>query len=162
VADVVALDAALGPAPVDALEAAVAGERYDLGPRVQRDVRRLLDAADEVARHRGRQPVAADEHVDVRRLRGEVDRGLPGRVAAADADDVLAGAELGLDVGRAVVDARALEALELGDADLVVAGAAGDDDGASGDARAVVQRDRERARRAVEPLGDARDRDGGA
>ena len=63
------LDAAVAAAPAHALEVLVALEADDLAVRPERDVRVLLDAADEVARHRLGEAGAAHEHVDVLGLR---------------------------------------------------------------------------------------------
>src|SRR5262249_32386931 len=107
----------------------------------QSDVRGLLDAADEVARHAGREAFAADEDVDLARGLREEHRGLTSGVAAADDDDVVRFAALGLDESRAVVDAGAFEALELGDLELSVLRAGGDDDGARADTLAALELD---------------------
>ena len=72
----------------------------------------LLDLLDQVVRHRGLEPVAADEDEHARGLRGEEDRGLPGGVRAADDDHGLVLAGLGLGERRAVVDAAAVELLD--------------------------------------------------
>ena len=64
------------------------------------------DLLDEVVGHRLRQRVAAHEHRHPRGVAAEVDGRLPGRVGAADDDDVLVGARARLGHRRAVVDAR--------------------------------------------------------
>lgn len=71
---------------------------------------------------------------------GQEHRGLAGGVAAADHDDLLALDEPGLDRGRGVVDARAVEPRGLGDpVEAPVAGSGRDDDGAALDGAAVVE-----------------------
>ena len=60
----------------------------------------------------------------------EEHRRLSGRVGAAHDRDLLALAELALEVGGAVVDAGALEARERRNIELPVLRAGGDDDGA--------------------------------
>ena len=62
----------------------------------------------------GLEPVAADHDRDPAPLLGQVHGGLAGRVAAADHDDLAVVAAAGLDGGGRVVDAGALEAVELG------------------------------------------------
>ena len=63
---------------------------------------------------------------------------------------------------RRVVDAGPFEALVAGDVELAVARAGGDDDGASADRLAVVERERERRGIAVEADDGARQRQPGA
>ena len=53
-----------------------------------------------------------NQDVDVPRRLREKDRGLSGRIAAADDDHFVAAADLRLHERRAVVDARALELRE--------------------------------------------------
>ena len=71
---------------------------------------------------------------------GEEQRGLAGRVAAADDHDRVVHAQLRLDLGGRVVDARALELLEPGDGQPAVAGAGRDDQGAGGQRVAAARR----------------------
>ena len=104
-------------------------------PTISVSVRRtmagiVLDAPDQVARHALGQAVGADQHVHaLGRLRQE-HRGLAGRVAAAHHDHLLAGAQLRLHEGGAVVNAGALEPRQVVERRLAVLGAGGDDDGA--------------------------------
>src|SRR6185369_10676284 len=104
--------------PGDALQRRVAGERAHLGMRMQADPLRALYPLHQVVRHRRRQAFGANEHVYVLCAAGEEYGGLAGRVAAADHDDLLVGAEVGLHRRRGVVDAGALEALVAGDVEL--------------------------------------------
>ncbi len=94
---------------------AVPLEGRELGARVQLDGRILLDAADEVARHRVGEVLAAHQQVHASGRLGEEHGRLAGRVAAADDDDRLAARELRFHEGRRVVDARAFESLQVGD-----------------------------------------------
>ena len=73
---------------------------------------------------------------------GEEHRGLAGGVAAADDQHRVAGAHLRLRLGGGVVDAEALVALELGEVELSVLGAGGDDHRPAVDDRPVGQLDR--------------------
>ena len=59
------------------------------GVEHQFDIRRRLDALDQIARHAGPEPAAADDHVDLARMAGQKHRGLPGGIAAADQHDIL-------------------------------------------------------------------------
>ena len=87
----------------------------------------LLDAANQIARHRVGQARPAHQHVDAPRRRREEDGRLPGGIAAADDDDLLADAQLRLHRRRAVVDAGALEGREVLERRLPVLGAGRDD-----------------------------------
>ena len=69
----------------------------------------------------------ADRDRDPATLLAEVDRRLSGGIPTADNQDVGL-AQPGLRVGGGVVDAVALESLEVGDRQALVAGAGGDDD----------------------------------
>ena len=81
-------------------------------------------------------PSDAHEHVHAPGRLREEDRRLAGRVAAADDDHLLAGAELRLHERRAVVHAGALEPRQVRQGQLPVLGARGDDHRARRDARA--------------------------
>ena len=80
----------------DGLELALAARLHDLRACPDRDARVRLDPLDEIPRHplveRG---AATDDRHPARDVR-EVERGLARGVRAADHDDVLAAAELGL------------------------------------------------------------------
>src|SRR5204862_5786481 len=128
VTDRAILDGLAAPAPPAALEVPVAVQRFALGARVQGDVGAVLDAADQVARHRRGEAVAAHEDVDVTRGRRQEYGGLAGGVAAADDDDLVAAAHLRLDPRGGVVDAGAFEAGEVRERQLAVLHAGGDDD----------------------------------
>ena len=92
------------------------------------DRRVLLDAGDEVARHRVGEPVAAHEYVDARGRLCQEHGCLARRISAADDHDLLAPAELRFHEGRGVVDAGAFELREVRDRGLAVLGAGRDDD----------------------------------
>jgi hypothetical protein len=77
-----------------------------------------LDPAHQVVRHARGEGLPAHEHVHVRVGAGEEDGGLPGGVAAAHDDRLLALDQPGLDGGRGVVGAAALETAEVLDAGL--------------------------------------------
>ena len=109
-------------------------ERDDLRARVEDDRRVVLDAADQIARHRlRRDPAPGRPHARGSRCLGEEDGRLAGRVSAADDDDLLAAAERRLDGRRAVVDAGALETRQVLDVELAVPRAGRDDDRPRGD-----------------------------
>ena len=121
VADVVRLDVARPiVAPPDAFEMPVAVQRDELRSRPQGDRRVLLDSANEIARHRVRQAVLADQEVDVPGRLREKHRGLARGVAAADDHDLLAGAQLRLHRRGGVVHARAFELRQVCDRGLAV------------------------------------------
>ena len=140
------VEGSVRPGEGEALQGRFAGEGgdgladVDLHPGVG------LDAVDEVLRHRlGQRP--ADDDADRRAALGEEHRRLTGRVAAADDDDRRAGACPGLELGRRVVHARHLVAVEVVDRQPAVVGAGGGDEGAAGDLRAVGQAWRRGGRR---------------
>ena len=95
----------------------------------QFDVRRGLDALDQIARHAGAEPAAADHHVDLAGMAGEKHRGLPGGIAAADQHDLLVRAQPRLDRRGPVPDAAAFELREILDLGPAVARAARHHDG---------------------------------
>src|SRR5260221_1164483 len=95
--------------PAHALEEPVAFQADDLRTGVQLDLRTLLDAADQVARHGLREGRRAHEPVHALGPLGEEHRRLPSGVAASDYDDLFVPAELGLDRSRPVVHARSVE-----------------------------------------------------
>ena len=109
----------LGDAPVAVAERqylqprpAVAVHHLDAQP--DGDVGGRLDLLDQVVRHGGAEGVAPDEHGDRGRLLGQVDGGLPGRVATPDHEHPLALRGLGLAPGRPVEHARAGQLLQAG------------------------------------------------
>ena len=83
-----------------------------LGAEAHRDVRRLVDALDEVARHALREGARADEQRHPLGEPGEVEGRLTRRVGGAHDVHLLASALAGLARRRAVVDAPAGEGLE--------------------------------------------------
>ena len=113
--------------PGDAAKLAVAFERHDLRARPERDVRRFLDAADEVARHALGEARASHEHLNVSPSARQEDGGLARGVPPSDDDDVVAVAEVRLDLGRAVVDPDTLEPGQVRQVGLPVSGARGYD-----------------------------------
>src|SRR6266550_175872 len=93
VPDAVRLDAsALVIAPAHALEVAVALEAHDLRAYMPDDGRMVLDAADQVARHRIGQTRRADHHVHSPGGLGQEHRRLARRVAGAHDDHLFTGA----------------------------------------------------------------------
>ena len=66
-------------------------------------------------------------------------RALTGRVAAADHNDLFAGAQPSLDLRRPVPDSAPLKPGYVGDRRMTIASAAGDDHGARLNALAVVR-----------------------
>ena len=75
----------------------------------QLDVGRRHDAVDEVARHVLIEIIAARQQVDLLRALRQEQRRLPGGVTAADDRDILPLADLGLDLGRGVIDVAAFQ-----------------------------------------------------
>ena len=124
-------------------------EPDDLGLGHQLDVRRRLDALDQIARHAGAEAAAADHHVHLARVAREKHRGLAGRIAAADQRDLLAGAQPRLDRRGPVPDAAAFEAVEIFDRRPAVARAAGDHDRLRAQRLAASVRRARRRRRAA-------------
>ena len=116
-----------GIADLHALQMRLSFQSHDLRQRAHGDVAALLDAADEVARHRLGKPGPAYENLDTARRRSEKDGRLPGRIGAADDDHVFRFAELRLHVGRTVIDAQPLEPGKVGQRQLPVLHAGGDD-----------------------------------
>ena len=70
----------------------VAFERDEIDVRVQHDRGALLNSSNQIARHRGRQTLRADEHMDPTGGPREEDRGLAGGIATPDDDDFFAAA----------------------------------------------------------------------
>jgi len=90
----------------------------------QFDIRRGLDALDQIARHAGAKAAAADHHVHLAGVTGEKYRRLPRGVAAADQHDLLLRAQPRLDRRGPVPDAAAFEIGEVLDLGAPVARAA--------------------------------------
>src|SRR6202030_2603986 len=103
--------------PAYALERSVLGafQPDHLGIEHQFDVRRRLDALDQIARHAGAKAAAADHHVNLAGVARQENRGLTGGVSAADQHDVLPGAQPRLDRRGPVPDAAAFEVREIFD-----------------------------------------------
>ena len=68
-----------------------------------------FDPLDQIARHAGAEPAAADHHVHLRGMAGQKHRGLPGGIAAADQHHLLVRAQPRLDRRGPVPDAAAFE-----------------------------------------------------
>ena len=124
---------------LDLAEMVVAGHPPDLGVAEHLDPGVLLDPPGQVVGHVLVQVVAADHEVDLPDLAGEEDGGLAGGVAAADDHDLRPLAHLGLDGGRGVVDAAALEPLATLDAEPAVVGPGGDQQALGVDMVAAVE-----------------------
>src|ERR1700682_6227129 len=91
--DVVSLDnTGDAVSPLDVLEVSVAFERNEIDVRVQHDRGALLNSSNQIARHRCRQTLRADEHMDPTGGPREEDRGLAGGIATPDDDDFFAAA----------------------------------------------------------------------
>src|SRR3984885_7205113 len=81
----------------------------NLGIEYQFNIRRRLDALDQIARHAGGKTAAADNHLNLAGMAGQEDRGLAGGIAAANQDDLLLGTQTRLDRGGPVPDTPAVE-----------------------------------------------------
>ena len=129
-------------------------ERDDLRFRHQFDVRRRRDPVDQIARHALGEARAPHQHAHLRNVGGQKDGALPGGIAAADDNDLLAGAQARLDRRRPVPDAPAFEARDIGDRRAAIAGAAGHDDRSRLDAVAAFRFERQGAvgARAIEGI----------
>ena len=123
------LGGAADPLPqCQALQAALAVAAGDLSGRADADVGRLADLGDQIAGHAGGQAGTAHHHRDRRRVLGQVDRGLAGRIAGADDIDVLARHGASLRGRRAVEDPGADQGLQFRHAEAAPGDAGGDDD----------------------------------
>ena len=98
-----------------------------------------LEVADQVVGHRLAQVGAAVQQRHERAAARQPDRGLGGRVAAADDRDAGRAAALGLGRAGGVEDADALVGLEVGDRQAAVLGAGGQHDGARRDLLPAVE-----------------------
>ena len=116
----------------------------------------------EVAGHVPVQVVVADHEVDVSGVPSQEQGGLPGGVPATDDRDRVAAAEPCLELGGGVVDAGALEPVHAGDVQAAVAHAGREHHGVRLHLGPVGQSHDEVAVDAVERLGLAGDREGGA
>src|SRR6267142_6859941 len=76
--------------PLHTLEVSVAFERDEIDVRVQHDRGALLNPSNQIARHRCRETLRADEHVDPAGSPREEDSGLAGGVPTPDDDDFFA------------------------------------------------------------------------
>ena len=118
-------------------QVAVAVERGDAHPQVDRHVLQLLDPVHQVARHPRAEVFAPAKHVHVAGGPREIHDGLTRRVSATDHHDLLPPAEPRLHLGRGVVDARRLEIGEPWDVEFAVLHAARDEHAARADSGAV-------------------------
>src|SRR6202034_4374087 len=87
----------------------VAFQCSDLGVVLDRDPRVSLEAAGEIARHRGSERGTPHQHTDAPRIAAQKHRGLAGRIAAADDYGLGVLTIPGFHVGGRIVHARALE-----------------------------------------------------
>ena len=147
---------------LDPLEVGLALETAHDGLAHHPHVRVGVDAPDQVARHGllERRTPHDDRHAAA--LLGQVERGLPGGVPAADHDHLEARAALGLERRRRVVDAGTLEPLELGQRQPAVVRAGGDDDRPGRDLAAVGEHHGVERRARPQPGHLARGVDAGA
>src|SRR5439155_23358531 len=105
-------------------------------PGPDADVRFGFDLVDQVARHRRRKR-APGHDVDLARMAGQLDHGLPGRVRSAYDHDVLPRALLRLDVRRRIVEAQALEPIRVLCGQPAIVRARRQDDASAADALTV-------------------------
>ena len=148
--------------PRQALEAFIAIQCRDLRARVQRNARVFLDAPDQVARHAVGEAFGTHQHVHMAAAASEENGGLAGRIAATDDDDFLVLAQFRLEVGRGVIDSRADEFRQVGNARVAIFRARCNDDGTGLHHAAVRQFQRVRPAFAEQTRGMAGDVDVGA
>ncbi len=148
---------------------AIEALNFDTGDQV--DPRIGIDPLDQVLRHGLGEAVTPDGDRDATVALGEVDGGLPGGVPASDHQYGRPIAHARLEVGRGVVDAGALEALEVLDGQPLVGRSGGDDHRSRRDLAAVPQDDHAEARlgpqahdfaRSVEASAESHRLDGGS
>ena len=84
------------------------------GMRPQLNVRRLFDLVDQILRHGAGERVSANQNHHAFRVLRKIHRGLPRRIRATHNVDHLALARQGLGGAAAVVDPRALQAVNAG------------------------------------------------
>ncbi len=123
---------------------------------------RSLDPLDQIVGHGGGEIGRAHDDVDMRGLLGEEHRRLTRRIAAADDDHLLAAAQRRLHGGRGVMNASAFEPFVIGDGELAVARAGGDDEALCAHFRAPFEAQNKGRFRAVDRGRLARDRELGA
>src|SRR5215208_4042383 len=111
----------------DGLELIAAVEGLDLAALPDLHVLGVLDAIDEIARHRRGQR-ASNHQVDAASVGGEVDHRLSGRVAAANDNHVLARGLERLEMSRRVVETQTLEALGSVGRQAAIVGTDGEND----------------------------------
>src|SRR5580693_3351382 len=99
-----------GGFPSDAGQLILAFERSDLGLYPQLNVRRILNTAYEVLRHRGRESLGSHQQVNPATGTGQEDRRLTRGVPAADNDGFACAAAPRLRAGGGIVDSGAQEA----------------------------------------------------
>src|ERR1039458_4215976 len=87
---------------------------FNLRLRTQVDVGSFLDLFDEILRHGVAQAAAANDDIDFRRVAGEIDCALAGRVAATNDCHMAIAKSGGLSGGSAVVNAGAGVLLDAG------------------------------------------------
>src|SRR5437588_12763345 len=102
------------------------------------NLRIVIDAAYEIARHRFGKPVRSNQHGYINSVLREKHRRLTSRVPSTDDDHLLAFAELRFHRRCEVVDAGSIELAEVLDWQSAIFRAGSDDDGSSGDASSVL------------------------
>src|ERR1700759_1247392 len=129
----------------DGLQRVVADQLADLTVREDVDRRRGLDAICEIPRHVLVQAPLANDEGQAWDVPGEQQYSLSGGVAAAHGHHRLSATLPRLDLCRLVVDADALEPVEIGQRQAAVAHAGGDHDRAATRISAIAQRNPEPA-----------------
>ena len=139
----------IGRSPADVAGGAIAqlhGREQSVSPATdhlvagqQRDVGSRLDGGEQVVRHGGGQPVAADDEKHFGHVLLQVHHGLAGRVAPSHDDHAAASETAGLRSGGPVEESGATEALQLGDPQLPVGDPHGEHDRPGHHRRAVVE-----------------------
>jgi hypothetical protein len=118
---------------------ALAMQGGNLGVQQHLDTGLPLDPLCEILRHVLGKAILAQDHDDVGRVAGEVQRPLGRRVAAADHDHLLAAAKLGFASPGAVVDACSEQSILVRQVQASIGDPGGADRGVRDDLRAVGQ-----------------------
>src|SRR5581483_8935041 len=105
------------------------------------NIRRRLDASDQIVRHARGEPLATNHDVHMARKSGQKYRRLSRRIAAAHNDEFFVAAKRGFHIRGAVIDAAALEMFETREIRLAITRPRRDHDRATINMLVVAQAD---------------------